>query len=138
MLRWPCCLPGWTPVAGALQTASCKSHSTLRIPDIQTMTVHVTISQEQRCNGPPSLMLHWQLGLAQHQHIAHAAAAPWCLRGVTHFTDTGKATYHCLEQSQEQYSMMGRPAGKVNYLPDDAVEMVRAGGAALGLPLEGM
>ena len=34
--------------------------------------------------------------------------------------------------------MKGRPAEKVAYLPLDAVEMVRAGGAALGLPLEGM
>ncbi len=34
--------------------------------------------------------------------------------------------------------MIGKLAGKVAYLPLDAVEMVRAGGAALGLPLVGM
>ena len=34
--------------------------------------------------------------------------------------------------------MMGSSAEKMPYLPVDAAEMVRAGGAALGLPLEGM
>lgn len=53
-------------------------------------------------------------------------------------TDSGITTQHCTEESSSSRQTMGRPMGELCYLAVDAVEMVRMGGAALGLARECM